>query len=298
MPKRDSAPGLFDQQTMRELKALRLAFQRLRGESVSGHASSTGHGGRFEFTDHVPYACGDDLRFVDWQLYARLGELYQKRFQSETKLNILVYLDDSFSMTCPDRSPWRTALWIAAGICHGYADVHTRVTLHKHSINSMGDVQTIPFGVTKNPGSALSCIRSWEFLGGRSVAPVIPPEFAGGRNSVLLLVSDFQYAEPPEELLAACAGKGMQISCICLVSDALRAPETGRQVELRDAETNEAVSLSLSEDLLSRYTELFQQRQHRLEQSARRIGAGWVELSTPNTVGNLFQQMIQRGVLP
>jgi len=53
-----------------------------------------------EFASHREYAPGDDLRHVNWKLYARQKRLYVKEFDAETNLNLYILLDVSRSMTC------------------------------------------------------------------------------------------------------------------------------------------------------------------------------------------------------
>lgn len=53
-----------------------------------------------EFASHRKYAPGDDLRHVNWKLYARQKRLYVKEFDAETNLNLYIILDISRSMTC------------------------------------------------------------------------------------------------------------------------------------------------------------------------------------------------------
>ena len=51
-----------------------------------------------EFADHREYTAGDDLRYLDWNVYARHGDLLLKRFQEEEDLHVYFLLDCSRSM--------------------------------------------------------------------------------------------------------------------------------------------------------------------------------------------------------
>lgn len=53
-----------------------------------------------EFASHREYAQGDDLRHVNWKLYARTQRLYVKQFDAETNMNLYLLLDVSASMEC------------------------------------------------------------------------------------------------------------------------------------------------------------------------------------------------------
>jgi len=65
---------------------------------ISGLHKSPFHGFSVEFADHREYVPGDDLKFIDWALYARTDHYYIKRFEDETNLRCTILLDNSASM--------------------------------------------------------------------------------------------------------------------------------------------------------------------------------------------------------
>lgn len=65
---------------------------------MSGLHRSPYHGFSVEFTDYRQYAVGDDLRYLDWKLFARRDRYYIKRFEDETNLRCHLLLDLSNSM--------------------------------------------------------------------------------------------------------------------------------------------------------------------------------------------------------
>lgn len=65
---------------------------------LSGLHKSPFHGFSVEFADHREYVPGDDLKYLDWPLYARTDQYYVKRFEEETNLRCHVVLDRSGSM--------------------------------------------------------------------------------------------------------------------------------------------------------------------------------------------------------
>jgi len=65
---------------------------------ISGLHQSPFHGFSVEFADHREYVPGDDLRFIDWYLYARTDHYYIKRYREETNLRCHILLDCSASM--------------------------------------------------------------------------------------------------------------------------------------------------------------------------------------------------------
>lgn len=96
-----SAGGRDDLFTPGELARLeRLRIRRrhtVRGEG-RGDWRSSHYGTSGLFADHRGYVVGDDLRYVDWNVYGRLGELFVKRFEAEENVNLLLCVDRSESM--------------------------------------------------------------------------------------------------------------------------------------------------------------------------------------------------------
>ena len=62
----------FDESTLRKLDQLALVASRIRAGAMKGERRSTKRGTSIEFADYRDYARGDDLRRVDWNVYARL----------------------------------------------------------------------------------------------------------------------------------------------------------------------------------------------------------------------------------
>ena len=61
------------------------------------------HGYSTEFRQHRPYRVGDDLKYLDWKLFARSDRLYTRQFRETTNLSVLFALDTSASMDYPER---------------------------------------------------------------------------------------------------------------------------------------------------------------------------------------------------
>src|SRR5207237_8632042 len=65
---------------------------------INGLHQSPFHGFSVEFADHREYVPGDDLKYLDWALYARTDQYFVKRFEEETNLRCTIVLDRSASM--------------------------------------------------------------------------------------------------------------------------------------------------------------------------------------------------------
>ena len=92
------APELVDARVMNEIGSLELLSRCVVDGFLSGKHRSTHKGGCGEFAQHRPYAAGDEIRHIDWQVYARNDRYYVRQFEEETNLQATIALDTSGSM--------------------------------------------------------------------------------------------------------------------------------------------------------------------------------------------------------
>jgi len=88
----------FAPQTLAKLQGLQLRARRIVEGYVAGMHRSPLHGHSIEFAEHREYAAGDDLRYVDWKVFARTDKYYVKQYEDETNLICYLGLDASASM--------------------------------------------------------------------------------------------------------------------------------------------------------------------------------------------------------
>ncbi|HKY08997.1 MAG TPA: DUF58 domain-containing protein, partial [Candidatus Binatia bacterium] len=88
----------FDTEFLRKLERLHLVAKRLSWAGAKGEHAASRKGFSLEFSDYRRYQQGDDLRYVDWNIYRRLERLLLKVFTSEEEMNIYLLVDTSQSM--------------------------------------------------------------------------------------------------------------------------------------------------------------------------------------------------------
>ncbi|MEN3009970.1 MAG: DUF58 domain-containing protein [Candidatus Bipolaricaulaceae bacterium] len=94
---RSAALGLLSAEELWALRRARLSLRRAWAHAPGGHLSRRA-GASLEFADHRPYQPGDDLRLIDWAVYARHRKLVTKVFSREVEAPLYVLLDRSASM--------------------------------------------------------------------------------------------------------------------------------------------------------------------------------------------------------
>ncbi len=98
VPTRAAGASFIDPAALMRIKSLELRAKVVVEGFLSGLHKSPIHGFSVEFTEYRAYTPGDDLRFLDWRLYARSDRYYLKRFEDETNLRCYLLVDLSRSM--------------------------------------------------------------------------------------------------------------------------------------------------------------------------------------------------------
>ncbi len=124
-------PEPFTPKFLTQLETLRLRTRKEFLGSHTGSYSSPRRGTSLEFADYRRYSPGDDLRYLDWGIYARSDRLYIKLFREEVDLFAYVFIDASASMVFPSRAEkFLPASHIALALAYVVLANHDHVKFH------------------------------------------------------------------------------------------------------------------------------------------------------------------------
>lgn len=87
---------------LRQLDNLELIARQVVEGFIIGLHKSPFHGFSVEFAEHRLYNPGDNIKNIDWKVYARTDRLYTKRYEEETNLRCHIIVDSSSSMYYPE----------------------------------------------------------------------------------------------------------------------------------------------------------------------------------------------------
>src|SRR5688572_32827635 len=93
------AASLITPELLRRLEQFQLLAARRAKSSAKGERRSRARGQSVEFADYRNYVAGDDLRYLDWNLYGRLERLFLKLYDEEREVPVRVVLDAREAMS-------------------------------------------------------------------------------------------------------------------------------------------------------------------------------------------------------
>jgi uncharacterized protein (DUF58 family) len=246
---------LFDETTLRKLSQLTLVAARVRPGAIKGERRSTRRGASPQFADYRNYVPGDDLRRLDWNIYARLERPFIKLFEEEEDLAVYLLLDGSRSMDWGEGplNKLQYGLRLCAGlgaVALASGDALTVGILQKGRVSA-------EFGPARG-GQALA--RLFAFLeavrpAGRARLSASLRQFAvtTRRSGLIVLVSDLLEAEGCETGLRLLQGRGHEAALIHVLAPDELEPALAGDLQLVDVETGGLQDVSLDGGLRSLY---------------------------------------------
>src|SRR5262245_66242591 len=100
----------FGPDLIRTLDALNLLARKLLSGEDRADRPTPRRGASLEFADYRRYAPGDEIRYIDWNVYARHGSLFVKEFAAEENIHVTIVRDNPTSMAYRKASKFQAAL--------------------------------------------------------------------------------------------------------------------------------------------------------------------------------------------
>jgi uncharacterized protein (DUF58 family) len=288
---------LLESSFLRKLDRLSIVTRRAMAGDIQGERRSPRRGASVEFADFRPYTSGDDIRQIDWNLYARAERFYLKLFVAEEELTVHLLVDTSASMDWGSPNKLRHAKQLAAAF--GYI-----------ALSNLDQVTVTAFGASTNaaqlPGvrgkrGAVPLFGFLQRLGassGGDLAKTCHRYIQTARNpGPLLLCSDLLDAGW-KDALSALSSRPFEITVMHVLAPQELEPELDGDFKLVDVEGGNPVEISADLNLLRRYRENLAAWRAEIESFCAGRGIAYVPVDTALPVEEfVLGRLRRRGVL-
>jgi uncharacterized protein (DUF58 family) len=245
---------LLSTEFLRRLETLELVSKKIRAGRMKGDRLSKRKGRGSEFADFRPYSVGDDLRFLDWNLYGRLDRLFLRLFLEEEDLHVHLLIDTSRSMEFGTPTKLRYAKQVAASL--GFVGL---INLDRVAIETVGSKTPVRSPVYRGRPSLWRMVK---FLDELQPAPA--GEFsksirsfslrATGRGVVVIL-SDFLDKGGYEDGFRYLLARNLDVYAVQVLAQEEIEPNITGDLKLTDIEDGDEAEVTISAPLLQRYQE-------------------------------------------
>jgi uncharacterized protein (DUF58 family) len=275
---------LFDEKTRRKLDQLMLVATRVRAGAMKGERRSIKRGTSIEFADYRNYVRGDDLRRLDWNIYARLEKPFIKLLEDEEDLAVHLLLDSSRSMDWPgdgerDQQKFFYGQRLLAGLATIAMGSNDRLTLA-----TLNDSRQAGFGPVRGRGHSLGMLRYVSALkpDGTTDLNTTLRDYAlrAGRPGLCFLISDLLAPAGFMEGLSVLQGKGYEVAILHLLARDEVEPPMGGDLRLIDIETNQPQEVSIDGGMRDLYMQRLTEWQDSIRTDCLRRGVHYVPVIT------------------
>ncbi len=263
----ESLDDLLTGSLVAKLRSVDLASKKVFAGKMKGERRSKKRGDSVEFADHRPYVEGDDLRFIDWNIYGRLDRLFMKLFLEEEDLSLHILIDTSASQDCGEPSKFLFCQQAAAALA--YVGL---VNMNRVAVTGFGEQPVQPDAAAPARPEVMTSLR--DLRGSRRIHEVgaflcgLQP-FGSSRfdeaakrvalsrrgKGVMVVLSDCFFKEGYERGLRYLLGRGYDVVVIQVLSPQELEPKVGGDLRLRDVEDGDVAEVTISAPLIKRYKE-------------------------------------------
>ena len=247
-----AATPLLSPALLAQLEKLELVTRRIFRGRMKGERRSKRKGQIVEFADFRNYVPGDDLRFIDWNTYARLDRLFLKMFLEEEDLHFFALIDASASMDFGDPTKLYYAKQLAAAL--GFIGL---VRADRVRIESIGQTLRSPAPVFRGRKTLWRMVSHLDAIEpGQNV-----PLAEGVKNfclrnpgkGVLVLISDLMDKQGYESAMRYLVSREMDVYVIQILSQEEIDPDVKGDLRLVDCEDADVAEVTISAPLIARY---------------------------------------------
>ncbi len=281
----EGALPLLPESIRRRLEPLMLVANKVRAGAIKGDRRSIKRGASVEFADYRNYAPGDDLRQLDWNIYARLERPYIKLLEDEEDLAVHLILDASASMDFPpEGAPERQKLFYAKRILAGLAYV-SLTSGDRLTLTSVNDRRRATFGPARGRARSIAILR---FIGEIEAAGITDLDAAlsdyamrARRPGLTLVLSDmFSLDGAYLDGLNALLSRGHEVALIHVLAPEEVQPTLAGDLSLVDVETELQQEVTVDGAMLGIYQRRLAAWRGEIRNECLRRGAHYFPLVT------------------
>ena len=296
-----TATRLLDAEFIAKIEQLELVSRKVISGVLKGDRLSKRRGHSTEFADFRPYAAGDDLRFLDWNIYARLERLFLKLFLEEEDLTLNILLDASPSMDYGKPSKLEYSRQVAAALAYIGLVNRDRVCLTAFAQSAQAIFG--PARGRRQTSRLLEVLENLQALdaSGTDLAEACRGFSVGRRGGgIVLIITDFlDRAGFEKGLRYLLSGpRSTEIFVLHILSPQEINPDLVGDLRLVDVEDGMVTELSTSSGLLKSYRKTLDAFSEEIRAFCARCGMHYVFASTALPFDKLVLEYLkQRGLL-
>lgn len=284
---------LFENSVLGQVERMRLnPNRRLTNRSRGEHLSGKG-GASTDFADYRDYVPGDDMRYVDWNIFARLNRPYIKQFQHEEEMHVVLLVDASTSMKFDNKFERARQIAGALGVM-GLMNVE-RVSAYSFNHASGKPLFMPPKSGRQSMRALLSFLEGLEAGGDYPVESAIESMLRLHRGrGVAIVISDFLTFGEVSRAFNMLFSAGLEIFAAQVLAPSEIEPDTTGDIRFVDSETGHTLDITSAGDLMGIYREHRLALEDQLARFCRQRSGRFVSVNSGDPIEHILFDLLTR----
>ena len=288
---------LLSPELLAQLERMELVSRKIFKGRMKGERRSRRKGVSVEFADFRNYVPGDDLRFIDWNLYARLEKLFLKLYLEEEDLHFYALIDTSSSMDFGEPTKLQFAKQLAAAL--GFVGL---CRADRVRIDSVGSDTKSSAPVLRGRHSLWRMLDYLEAMESGANVPLAEGikrfSLRNSGKGILVLITDLMDKTGYEAALRYLVAQQMDVYVIHVLSPEELDPDVKGDLKLVDCEDQDIAEITVSRPLLNKYKRTLASFVESAREFCTRRGMSYVMTSSSVPVEQMVANYLrQRGLV-
>ncbi len=293
--------ALLEPKLLRRLEQFQLLAARRAKSGTKGERRSRSRGQSVEFADYRNYVAGDDLRYLDWNLFGRLDRLFLKLYEEERELPVRIFLDASESMTFGEPRKFDLARQIAGAIGYVALCGFDRVSVVPFPEQAKESASRAALRSVRGRRSGLGFLQSLsqlEAAGNATLNEALSRGALEARQAgIAVVLSDFLDPAGYDSGLAALVSRGFQVHVVQILSPEELAPTAFGDLKLVDSESGAIQEVTFGKFRLKAYQQTVRNFIQRLKEYCQARGVHFMSIPSTEPLETLLLKQLRETAL-
>jgi len=284
---------LFDGEFLRRLEKLEIILKKAVTANFQGQHISVEPGTGLEFNDYRQYMPGDDYRYIDWNLYSRLEQLFLKLFTEEKEMMLYFLIDNSKSMGFGEPEKLITALKMAAAL--GYIGLANYDKVGAGFFSDSLNQQFRPAKGKNRVNSFFSFLEKSRKQGTTNFNLALKLfNYQFKKPGTIFILSDFLDPEGYQDGLKLLLASNWNIVLIQILCPSEIEPSFQGEFRLIDTETDQVKEINIDQMVIEKYQKNLEEYCDNLRQFAWKYGITYHKLSSDNKFEDIIAVLTKK----
>ncbi len=286
-----------NEEFLQQIELLQLLVKNNAAGRFGGNHRSKTFGSSVEFADYRDYMPGDEIKKIDWNVYARFDKLIYKLYFDERQMHTRIYIDGSRSMGYGNSGKGVQAIRIAAALAYISVCDMDKVSVYVIRENGLEEIITDMLGRDRYFGEIVK-LNDIVFDGESRISDAVTHSTVGFGDGMSVIISDYLTDNDYETAIDFLASKKRDVVCVQVLDREELNPKSRGKMHFFDSEnTDRYYRKNITRDIIAAYKKAVEYATDRIRSYCNSRGGDYILVSSEQSLQEIFfGRLVETGV--